>query len=114
MVHIWTSETPDSTYIIHRESGLLDGKKVIAPEVEITKGKVKRTIEEQTLLEFNSNYKKYLDKGYKDIKDIGIENLTVESAQEALGETLTDTNGALKPMLCKLLDKDNTKLTEKE
>ena len=114
MVHIWTSETPDSTYIIHRESGLLDGKKVIAPEVEITKGKVKRTIEEQTLLEFNSNYKKYLDKGYKDIKDIGIENLTIESAQEALGETLTDANGALKPMLCKLLDKDNTKLTEKE
>ena len=114
MVHIWTTKTPESTYIIHRESGLLDGKKVIAPEIEIKAGKVKRTIEQQLELEFNSNYKKYLDKGYKDIEELGIENLTVDSVLEALGTTKTDANGALKPMLCKLLDKDNKKLTDKE
>ena len=114
MVHIWTEETPNSTYEIHRESGLLDGKKVIAPVLEITKGKVKRTIEQQVELEFNSNYKKYLDKGYKDVKELGITDLTVDNALEALGDTKTDQNGALKPMLCKLLDKTNKKLTDKE
>ena len=114
MVHIWTEETPQSTFIIHRESGLLDGKKVIAPDIEITKGKVKRTIEEQVSLEFNSNYKKYLDKGYKDTKDLEIENLTVESADKVLEGTRTNQIGVPKPMLCKLLDKDNKKLTDRE
>jgi hypothetical protein len=38
----------------------------------------------------------------------------LEEAEKALGDTKTDANGALKPMLCKLLDKDNKKLTEKE
>lgn len=114
IVHIWTTETPESTYIIHRESGLLDGKKVIAPEIEIKAGKAKRTLEQQVELEFNSNYKKYLDKGYKDVEELGIENLTTDSALEALGTTRTDQAGVPKPMLCKLLDKTNKKLTDKE
>jgi len=114
IVHIWTTETPESTYIIHRESGLLDGKKVIAPEIEIKAGKAKRTLEQQVKLEFNSNYKKYLDKGYKDISDIEFSNLTEDKCKEILGDTKTDANGALKPMLCKVLDKENEKLTEKE
>jgi hypothetical protein len=87
---------------------------VIAPVLEITKGKVKRTIEQQVELEFNSNYKKYLDKGYKDVEELGITELTVDNALEALGDTKTDQNGVLKPMLCKLLDKTNKKLTDKE
>lgn len=114
IVHIWTTETPESTYIIHRESGLLDGKKVIAPEIEIKAGKVKRTLEQQVELEFNSNYKKYLDKGYKDVSDIESSNLTEDKCKEILGDTKTDANGALKPMLCKVLDKENEKLTDKE
>jgi hypothetical protein len=71
-------------------------------------------LEQQVKLEFNSNYKKYLDKGYKDISDIEFSNLTEDKCKEILGDTKTDANGALKPMLCKVLDKENEKLTEKE
>ena len=113
-VHIWTIKTENDTYLIRRESGLLDGKKVQAPDIEISKGKVKRTIDEQVELEFNSNFKKYLDKGYKDVSEIPFDKLTSDSCYEMLGTTKTDQNGALKPMLCKLLDKENKKLIEKE
>jgi len=89
-------------------------KKVVAPDIEILKGKVKRTIDEQCELEFNSNFKKYLDKGYKDIKDLDIEELTLENAEKALPSEKTDQNGAKKVMLCKVLDKENKNLTEKE
>ncbi|MBO7078307.1 MAG: hypothetical protein J6W64_00665 [Bacilli bacterium] len=65
-------------------------------------------------MEFNSNFKKYLDKGYKDVSDYTIEELTSEKCNEVLGNTKTDTNGALKPMLCKLLDKNDKKLTDKQ
>ena len=112
-VHIWT-EKVDSKYLIHRESGLLTGKKTVAPDIEILKGKVKRTLEEQTTLEFNSNFKKYLDKGYKDVSELKFDELTEDRCKEILGDTKTDQNGALKPMLCKLLDKANKKLTDKE
>lgn len=112
-VCIWTEFT-DNKYIIHRESGLLTGKKTQAPDIEILKGKVKRTLEEQTSLEFNSNFKKYLDKGYKDVSELTYDELTEEKCKEILGDTKTDQNGALKPMLCKLLDKSNKRLTDKE
>lgn len=65
-------------------------------------------------MEFNSNFKKYLDKGYKDVTQIPLDELTSERSYEILGGTKTDQNGALKPMLCKLLDKENKKLTDKE
>ena len=112
-VHIWT-EFVDNKYIIHRESGLLTGKKTVAPNIEILKGKVKRTLDEQCELEFNSKFKEYLDKGYKDVSDITFDDLTEDKCKEILGETKTDANGALKPLLCKVLDKENEKLTEKE
>ena len=101
-------------YVIERSSGLLDGKQVIAPIITIDHGKVKRTIDQQAELQYNSELKKYLDKGYKNIKDLGIESLTMQSAEEALPNDNTDQNGALKPQLCKVLDKTNTKLTNKQ
>ena len=85
-VHVWT-EYVDDKYLIHRESGLLTGKKTIAPDIEILKGKVKRTLDEQCELEFNSNFKKYLDKGYKDVSDYTVDELTSEKCAEILGDT---------------------------
>lgn len=79
----------------------------------IDHGKVKRTIHQQNELQYNSELKKYLDKGYKNVNDLGITDLTVESAKEALGGSKTDQKGSLKPMLCKVLDKTNTKQTNK-
>lgn len=101
-------------YIIERSSGLLDGKQVIAPIIEIHKGKAKRTVTEQATLQYNSELKKYLDKGYKNIKDLGIEHLTLETAEEALPETNTDQNGSIKPMLCKVMDRTKTSQTDKQ
>ena len=101
-------------YIIERSSGLLDGKQVVAPIIEIHKGKAKRTVTEQATLQYNSELKKYLDKGYKNIKDLGIEHLTLETAEEALPETNTDQNGSIKPMLCKVMDRTKTSQTDKQ
>lgn len=96
-VHIWTEKTENGTYLIKRESGLLEGKKIQAPDLEISKGKVKRTLEEQVELEFNSNFKKYLDKGYKDVSEIKFDELTSESCCKMLGDTKTDQNGGIAP-----------------
>ena len=81
----------------------MTGKKTQAPDIEILKGKVKRTIDEQLTLEFDSNFKKYLDKGYKDVSELKLNELTEDKCKEILGYTKTDANGALKPMLCKVL-----------
>lgn len=114
IVHIWTEETSNKTFIIRRESGLLNGKKTQAPDIEITAGKVKRSIEEQTVLEFNSNFKKYLDKGYKDVSDIEFSNLTEDKCKEILGDIKTDQEGVLKPMLAKKYQDVSSKLLENE
>ena len=84
-------------YILERSSGLIDGKQVVAPIVEIKQGKAKRTVTEQAELQYNSELKKYLDKGYKNIKLLGINNLTLQNAEEALPEDNTDQSGMLKP-----------------
>ena len=87
---------------------------IIAPIVQITSGKAKRTLVQQCELAYNSILKKYLDKGYKNIKDFdNIDVLTLENAENALGMVKTDANNNLKPMLCKVLDKTDTKLTNK-
>lgn len=112
VVYLWLDNIHE-VYTIHRGSGLFTGKKVYGPNIVITDGKVKRTAREQAELTYNSMLKKYLDKGYKDIKSLGIENLTLDAAEKVLGITKTDANNNLKPMLCKILDKTNTKLTSK-
>ena len=112
-VHIWT-EWVDNKYLIHRESGLLIGKKTVAPDIEILKGKVKRTIDEQLTLEFDSNFKKYLDKGYKDVSELKLNELTEDKCKEILGDTKTDAEGVLKPMLAKKYQDVSIKLLENE
>ena len=101
-------------YVIERSSGLLDGKQVIAPVIEIHRGKASRTVTEQGILQYNSELKKYLDKGYKNIKDLGIEELTLESAENALPIDNTDQNGVIKPQLCKVMDRDKSSQTDKQ
>ena len=96
-------------YVIHRSSGLLNGKMTEQPDLEILKGKVKRTIQEQAELEYNSLIKKALDKGYKKITG----SLTEENIKAVLPMDKTDQNNVKKPMLCKVLDKTKTTLTNK-
>lgn len=101
-------------YVIERSSGLLNGKQTIAPPVIIQRGKVKRTVTEQATLQYNSELKKYLDKGYKNIVDLGIDNLTLDSAEKALPDINTDQSGMIKPMLCKVMDRNNPSQTDKQ
>lgn len=90
-------------YEISRKSGLYQGKMVSQPSLKIEKGKVKRTLKEQAELEFNSLIKKAKDKGYKDIKDLGYDNLNFDP-DKVLPKEKRDQNGAIKPMLAKLIE----------
>ena len=90
-------------YIIHRSSGLIDGKQISHPNIEIKKGKVKRTITEQMNLEYNSLLIEYKDKGYKSISDLGYNNLSEFDPETVLPKEKRDQNNAIKPMLAKLI-----------
>ena len=98
-------------FVIERSSGLHGGKMTSQPPLTIEKGKVKRTITEQCQLEFNSLVKKYKDKGYKDINDFGYKSLDEFDPNEVFPKEVVDTNNVKKPMLAKVLDKTNKKLT---
>ena len=100
--------------VIERITFQLGGKKVTQPVIEIYKGKAKRTLEEQLTLQYNSEKKKYLDKGYKDVVDLGLSNLTEETCKEALGDNKTNQDGILKPMLAKKYQDVSPKLLENE
>ena len=102
------TDSEDSCVIL-RSSGLLNGKMTEQPDLAILKGKVKRTIQEQAELEYNSLIKKALDTGYKKIT----ESLTEENIKAVLPIDKTDQNDVKKPMLCKVLDKTKTTLTNK-
>ena len=81
---------------IHRITGQLGGKRTIQPILTISQGKAKRTPIQQAELEYNSNLKKYLDKGYKKVSDFTkkkFEELTDEELYSFLGENKTDSNG---------------------
>ena len=71
-------------------------------------------MEEQLELQYNSEKKKYLDKGYKDVADLGLDDLTEEACKKALGENKTNQDGVLKPMLAKQYQDVNPKLLENE
>lgn len=101
-------------YLIERSSGLLGGKQTVAAPLEIHRGKSSRTVTEQATLQYKSELKKYLDKGYKNIKDLNISELTLEAAEEALPMEKTDQNGILKPMLAKKYQDASPKLLENE
>ena len=88
-------------FALLRKTGMWNGKMTAQPVVEIKMGKVKRTVSEQATLEFNSHIKKYLDKGYKNIKDFGITSIENQDLDKLLGKTKEDQNGAPKPMLAK-------------
>lgn len=102
----------DVGYEIHRESWQWKGKVVQHPVISITKGKVKRTVEEQAQLEYSAILKKYRDKGYKDI-DVDPDTLTEAEIKNILGDTKTDANGFGKHMLAKPVNQVKSATIEK-
>ena len=111
----WDIKT--SSFSINKQTGLLTGKLTSQPEKVITEGKANRTPYEQGVQEYKSLLKKYLDKGYKDVKtEIGkkISQLDDEDINTFLPNNKTDANGVLKPMLAKSYKDIATKAFEKE
>jgi len=86
-------------YQILRTTGLYNGKQIIQPSLTIEKGKVKRTVEEQAILQYNAILKKYLDKGYTKLDRQDLSEIEIKSI---LGNNVTDQSGIPKPMLAKL------------
>ncbi len=85
-------------FIIERSTGQLGGKTTTQPFIEVKAGKAKRTVKEQVILEYNSKVKKYKDKGYLDITDLGYNDLSECNPEELVPYQVTDTNGFKKPM----------------
>ena len=59
---------PQHGYIIQRSYGQVGGKTTLSPEIVVDKTKQKRNWQEQYTLQFNSEVKKFLDKGYIETK----------------------------------------------
>lgn len=103
-------DSVNNLWEIHRSSGLLYGKLTEQPTIQITKGKVKRTLNEQCKLEFNSHVKKYLDKGYKTIQSLGHKTLDTFNPDVDLPAQNTNQQGIVKPQLCKVYDSNDKKM----
>ena len=102
MSYEWNEE--QHGYVIRRSTGLLSGKMVEQPDIVILKGKASRTLKEQVELEYNSNKKKYLDKGYRELEN-PLEDYSEEELNNILGDVRTGQNGVPKPQLAKQADK---------
>ena len=99
-------------YVIHRTTYQLGGKQTPQPDIWIFKGKASRTLKEQLNLEYKSNMKKYLDKGYK-LLDKPINQYSEEELHEIIGVVVTDSSGFAKHMLAKQADKVKDSSIEK-
>jgi ATP-dependent DNA ligase len=99
-------------YAIYRTTGILGGKMTEQPNIYIKVGKASRTLKEQVELEYKSNIKKYLDKGYKLLEE-ELESYTEDQLNEIIGDVVTDSSGFAKHMLAKQADKVKDSSIEK-
>ena len=97
---------------IYRVTYQYQGKRVGQPPIYIKIGKAARTLKEQVELEYRSNMKKYLDKGYK-LLDRILEDYSEDELNEIIGNVVTDSSGFAKHMLAKQADKVKDSSIEK-
>lgn len=101
-------------YVIQRSYGQVKGKTTLSPAIIVDKTKQKRTWKEQLELQYNSEVKKYLDKGYVKV-DKHPNDYPEDELTEIFGEVKTNQYGVIKPMLAKQADKvTNKKIFDKE
>lgn len=101
-------------YIIQRSYGQVRGKTTLSPQILVDRTKQKRNWQEQYTLQFNSEVKKYLDKGYKEI-DKHPNEYTDDELLSIFGDVKTNQYGVIKPQLAKQADKvTNPKIFDKE
>ena len=105
---------PEHGYIIQRSYGQVKGKTTLSPTIVVDKTKQKRTWKQQLELQYNSEVKKYLDKGYVRV-DKHPNEYTEEELNEIFGEVKTNQAGVIKPQLAKQAEKvTNKKIFDKE
>jgi hypothetical protein len=88
-----------NSFLINRSTGQYKGKMTEQPTLLIEKGKAKRSVIQQSELEFNSIVNKYMDKGYKKLSALTSQKFDDLSASEmeALVSTLkTDQSGEIR------------------
>lgn len=101
-------------YVIQRSYGQVKGKTTLSPAIIVDRTKQKRTWKEQLELQYNSEVKKYLDKGYVKV-DKHPNDYSEDELNEIFGEVKTNQYGVIKPMLAKQADKvTNKKIFDKE
>ena len=105
---------PEHGYIIQRSYGQVRGKNTLSPAIIVDRTKQKRNWREQYTLQFNSEVKKFLDKGYIEVNKHPNE-YTEEELGELFGEVKTNQYGVIKPQLAKQSEKvTNPKIFDKE
>lgn len=105
---------PEHGYIIQRTYGQVKGKTTYSPPIIVSKTKQKRNWIEQYTLQFNSEVKKQLDKGYVEVPKHPNE-YTEQELSEIFGEVASNQKGIIKPMLAKQESKlTNRKILDKE
>ena len=105
---------PEHGYIIQRSYGQVNGKTTLSPKIIVDKTKQKRNWREQYTLQFNSEVKKFLDKGYKEVEKHPNEYTEAE-LNDLYGAITTNQAGVIKPMLAKQESKlTNRKILDKE
>lgn len=105
---------PEHGYIIQRSYGQVNGKTTLSPKIIVDKTKQKRNWKEQYTLQFNSEVKKFLDKGYVEVLEHP-NNYSETELSEIFGEVATNQAGIIKPMLAKQESKlTNRKILDKE
>ena len=97
---------------IYRTTYQYGGKRTEQPAIFVRFGKAARTLREQLELEYKSNMKKYLDKGYK-LLEKPIDDYSEGELQEIIGDVVTDSSGFAKHMLAKQADKVKDSSIEK-
>lgn len=101
-------------YIIQRSYGQVNGKTTLSPAIIVDRAKQKRTWKEQLTLQYNSEVKKFKDKGYVEVEKHPNEYSTDE-LDSIFGDVKTNQYGVIKPQLAKQSEKvTNRKIFDKE
>lgn len=105
---------PEHGYIIQRSYGQVGGKTTLSPTIVVDRTKQKRTWKEQLLLQYNSEVKKFKDKGYIEV-DKHPNEYSLEGLDSIFGDVKTNQYGVIKPQLAKQSEKvTNRKIFDKE
>ena len=108
----WCDE--EHAFGIYKTTYQYGGKRTEQPTTYVRCGKAARTVREQLELEYKSNMKKYLDKGYKLLSKY-IDEYSEQELQEIIGDVRTGQDGVPKPQLAKQADKiTNLKIFDKK